>query len=114
MYPFVINTLFFNLTIVLICETILALGFGARKNIITVVLTNILTNPPVVFCALSLAMFLNDFEKPGLYFLEIVVVWLEGFIYSKFETFSNRNPYLISLILNLTSFSVGELINILM
>ena len=114
MYPFVINTLFFNLTIVLICETIIAFCFGARKNIITVVLTNILTNPPVVLCALCLAMFLNDFERPGVYFFEFTVVWLEGFIYSKYETFSNRNPYLISLILNLTSFSAGELINILM
>ena len=116
MYPFIVNTLLFNLTIVLVVETAVAILFGARKakDISTVMLVNILTNPPVVLSGLAMAMFINSFEKPLLYVIEVIVFLLEGFIYSKCKTFGTKNPYLISLVLNFTSFALGELINIFM
>ena len=116
MYPFIINTLLFNLTIVLIIETAIAFVFGARKtkDIFTVMLVNILTNPPVVLSGLTMAMFINHLEKPLLYVIEIIVFLLEGFIYSKCKTFCTKNPYLISFVLNFITFALGELINIFM
>lgn len=116
MYPFITNVLLFNLLIVLISETTLAVIFGARskKSILTVVLVNVLTNPPIVLTGISMAMFLSSLEPPLIYILEVFVFLLEGFIYLKCKTFGKRNPYLISLVLNLSSYALGELINILM
>jgi len=116
MYLFLINVLCFNLFIVIISEVSLACLFGAKrlKDIITVVLVNILTNPPLVLWGVSMAMFFNNYERIFIYIMEIFVLWLEGFIYYKCKTFGSKNAYLISSVLNVTSFALGELIKIFM
>ena len=43
--------------------------------------------------------------------LEIITVITEGFIYSKVLDFKKINPYILSIILNLGSYLIGEVIN---
>ena len=104
-----------NLTIVLLTEPFLGIIFGAKteRKIITVILVNIITNPAVVLSALSLTIFFNRAEDIGLLFLELLAILVEGFMFQKFKTFDNKNPYLISLVVNMVSFTAGKIINIL-
>ena len=43
----------------------------------------------------------------------MLAVLSEGFMFQKFKTFDNKNPYLISLVVNVVSFTAGKIINIL-
>lgn len=105
----IINTLALNLTIVFCVE--ISLGFLFRvkgiSGILNIALINILTNPTVVLSMLCVSMFLNPWERLALSVLEIMVIFLEGFLFSKFKPFSAQKPYLISLVLNLSSFLIG-------
>ena len=47
----------------------------------------------------------------SLIFLEIFVVFIEGFVYSKTLKYKKINWFLLSLILNVASFLIGEVIN---
>ncbi len=104
-----------NLAIVLITEPLLGFIAGAKsvKKIITVMLANVITNPLVVLSALSLTVFCSRLQPTGLFILEVLAVFSEGLMFSKFKTFDKKNPYIISLALNCASFTAGELINML-
>ena len=105
-----------NLAVVLITEPLLGVVAGARslRKILTVILVNVITNPLVVLSALSLTVFFSRMQPTGLFILEVLAVFSEGFIFSQFKTFGKKNPYIISLALNCASFTAGELINILL
>ena len=104
-----------NLAVALITEPLLGFIAGARtlKKIITVMLVNVITNPLVVLSALSLTVFCSRLQPTGLFILEVLAVLSEGLMFSKFKTFGDKNPYLISLVLNCASFAAGKLVNIL-
>jgi hypothetical protein len=104
-----------NLAVVLITEPLLGFIAGARllKKILTVMLVNVITNPVVVLTVLSLTVFCSKLQPTGLFILEILAVFSEGFMFLRFKTFDQKNPYLISLALNCASFAAGKLINIL-
>ena len=110
----ILNILVFNLVMVFILELIPAWLFGSRttQKFITVLLSNIITNPLVVISRLSMTLFLPEWEPAGIIVLEIMAVLIEGFIFSKYNVFEKKNPYIISIILNLISFLPGELINL--
>ena len=83
-----------------------------KKNIINIILVNILTNPFVV----SLSFYINivyglKSRIICLFLLEILVILIEGIIYHKYLTNIKINPYIISLILNLLSYLIGEILN---
>lgn len=101
-----------NLSVVFVTELTLGFLFGARnaKKFITVMLINIITNPAVVLTALSLTLFWRRAEDTGIFILEVIVVFLEGFMFKRFKVFDNKNPYLISLVLNCVSFITGKLL----
>lgn len=103
-----------NLAIVFVIELSLGVLLGAKtiRKIITMVLVNIITNPAVVLSGMCLTLFLSRWESIGICILEVLVVVTEGFMFWKFKTFDRKNPYLISLVLNVASFAVGEVINI--
>lgn len=100
--------------IILVVTTEITLGYilGSRRitDIITVFLTNIITNPAVVLCGLCSALFFSKYNSMIIIILlEIFVVFIEGFMFLKFQTFKGKNPYIISLILNSASYILGEI-----
>lgn len=109
---FYIKILLNNLLIVFVTELPLALLLGARspKKITSVALINIITNPAIVYISLLTLFFAGEWHTPVLIILEIAVLFIEGFTFSKFKTFDKKNPYLISIVLNATSFITGEII----
>lgn len=110
----IFEILAFNLAIVFVTELTASFAFGAAtwRKIATVALINIITNPPVVLSSLCLTLFFEAWHDLGIVVLEVVAVIIEGFMFSKFKTFDNRNPYFVSFVLNAISFSAGELIKI--
>lgn len=104
------------LLLTIIIELIVALILGVRdkKDIINVILVNVITNPVVVVSqALLYIKFGYTIEMIGIGILEVVVVIVEGLIYKKVLKYNKLNPILLSLLLNATSFFIGELINML-
>lgn len=112
----IVHILIVNLIIVFITELTPGFFLGARKTvkIITVALVNIITNPLAVVFSLWLTISFYQFRTIGILLAEIIIVFAEGFMYKKFDTFSTKNPYSISLLLNITSYSAGEIIKIIM
>ena len=90
------------------------IGIRNKKDLLNVVLVNIMTNPLVN----SITLFLNFYfgvlsRNIGLVILEILAVISEGFVYKKYLNFKKINPYVLSLILNCSSYFIGEIINLL-
>ena len=85
----------------IIIELIAAFIIGLRKkDLIYVLLVNIMTNPLVVSLPiLMLVMFGFYARYICLAILEILALISEGFVYNKVLTYKKLNPYLISLIL---------------
>lgn len=102
------------LTILIELIVALILSLREKKDIINVILVNIITNPIVVMTQILLYMnFGSNIEKIGIGILEILVVLVEGLIYRKVLRNNNINPFFLSLLLNASSFFIGELINML-
>ena len=99
----ILRILLFNLTIVFVVELTLALMFGA---------INIITNPTVVMSMLTISVFCNKFETVALIVLEILVFLAEGLMFAIYKPFKKNKPYLISFVLNLSSFMAGNIIKI--
>ena len=83
-----------------------------KKDLVNVLLVNILTNPLLN----SLLVGINYFyglkaRNISLVILEILVVLVEGFIYQKYLERRKINGYLLSLILNIASYGIGQIIN---
>lgn len=113
MIELLLKSLGLSLSFTLAIELGLAaiIGFRKAKDFLLVALVNILTNPPLVFFVVTHS-FLSG-EAVGLYViipLEILVFLLEGLIYQKRLIFQRFNPFLISLILNATSYLGGLLL----
>lgn len=109
---FYVKILLNNLFIVFATELPIAYFLGARsiKKFSSVALINIITNPAIVYISLLTLLFAREWHTPVLIILEVAVLFVEGFSFSKFKTFENKKPYLISLCLNFTSFLTGEII----
>ena len=104
------------LILTIIIEVIIGIILGIRnkKDLLNIILVNVVTNPIVVsFPILIYLLFGYNYEMLSLYILEIVTLFVEGFIYKKVLIYKKINPFLISLILNLSSYLIGELINYL-
>lgn len=98
-------------TIVIELIMSLLLGMRNKKDILNVILVNIMTNPLVV----SILMYITYNRlfniTISIIILEILVVLTEGFTYKKVLTFDKINPYVLSLILNISSYFIGGLLN---
>ena len=102
------------LLLTIIFELIISIIIGVRdkKDILNIILVNILTNPLVVTIPVYFNIKYGLFERNiALYTLEIITVVTEGYIYKKVLNFKKINPFVISLILNLSSYLIGEIIN---
>lgn len=102
------------LLLTIIIELIIALILQVRekRDIINVILVNIITNPIVVIIPVILYLkYGYTVEKISLYVLEVLTVLVEGLIYKKVLNYKKINWFLLSLILNGSSFIIGEIIN---
>ena len=106
-----------SLGLTLLFELGLALLLGIRKkeDLIIVLLVNILTNPLAVYLCYLARIFLRDWYLAAELLTELLVFLTEGFIYSRFKTEGKRirNGFLLSLVLNGTSYSAGLIISLL-
>ncbi len=99
------------MTIVIECGIALILGYR-KKDLLNVFLVNLLTNPVVS----SVPVYFNYYHglrarNICLYILEVVVFIVEGFIYVKVLKRRKINGFLLSLILNASSYFLGLLLN---
>ncbi len=99
-------------TIIIELGIALILRVRNKKDLLNIVLVNIVTNPLVV----SIPVFvLVKYEYKSsvisLIILEILTVLCEGLIYLKTLAYKKINPFMLSLILNASSYFIGEVIN---
>lgn len=99
------------LTAAVECAVAWLIGVRDKRGQSVVVLVNLLTNPLVV----SIGAAVLYFAGPGALLtvtlvMEVIVVAVEGMVYHKMAV-NVRNPFLISLICNLSSYVAGELLN---
>lgn len=102
------------LILTIIIEVIigLILKIKNKKDILNIILANIITNPIVVSIPVYINIKFGLLERNiCLIILEIITLFVEGFIYKKVLNYKKINPYLISLILNMSSYLIGEIIN---
>lgn len=100
------------LTVLIELAIALLIGIVKRRDLLNVILVNVVTNPLVVSLPI-LFMLLYGVRARYivLIILELLTVIFEGFIYSKVLDYKKLNPYIISLMLNLGSYLIGEVIN---
>ena len=102
------------LLLTILIEGIIAIIIGIRnkKDILNVILVNIVTNPIVVSLPfVFLITYGYKYYRISFYILEIVTLIVEGLIYYKVLNYKKINPFIISLILNGSSYLIGEIIN---
>lgn len=94
----------------ILIELIVALILGVRdkKDILNIILVNTMTNPLLVSVTVYIT-YNRIFNR--IVILELLVVIIEGFTYKKILNFKKINPFVLSLILNASSYFIGEIIN---
>ena len=105
-----------SLVLTIIIEVFVALILKVRnkKDLINITLANIVTNPLVVSIPVYFNIKYGVLERNiVLCILEIGTVFIEGLIYMKVLDYKRINPFVLSLILNLSSYLIGEAINYL-
>ena len=89
----------------------LILGIRSKNDIIVCILVNICTNPVVVFIANLLYLCGNQTVYNIVTILmEITVVFVEYMLYKKFLIDYKKSPFILSLINNVFSYSIGLLL----
>lgn len=100
------------LTIIIELVVGLILGIRDKKDIINIMLVNVITNPIVVITPIIVYLrFGYKFEIITLIILEILTIIVEGLIYRKTLRYNKINLILFSLVLNTCSYFIGEIIN---
>ncbi len=82
------------------------IGIRRRKDVLLVVLVNIMTNPPTVILYHLLTGYAGCSPLFITLALEAPVIYIEAVIYKKYGH-SIRRPLLVSLFANLLSFATG-------
>lgn len=113
-----INDLPFIMIKCLLCTIIievlvaLILKIRDKKDILNIVLVNIVTNPIVVSVpTLMLVKYGYNIQIITILILEVLTVIIEGFVYLKVLKYKKINPFIISFVLNASSYLMGKLIN---
>lgn len=87
-----------------------AVGVRNRKDLLLLVLVNVMTNPPVVLTYYLLALYTPLSGWPVQIPLEILAVLAEAYCYRSYGR-ETRRPFRFSLFANAFSFGVGALLN---
>lgn len=105
-----LNSLFWTIVIELLGAWLLQVR--KSKDLFNILLANIITNPIVTSMTFTINIYYGIFIKNiWLIILEILAWFVEGTLYKKYLTYTKINPYLLSLILNVGSYSIGIFIN---
>ena len=102
-----------SVTIIIELSVALLLKVKDKLDLINILLVNILTNPLLVSTVNLISI--NYGSKIGyicLYTFEVLVVFIEGLIYKKYLNYKKINPYVLSLILNVSSYLIGLIITL--
>lgn len=93
----------------MVLEEAMALLVGVRKgfDLAVILFTNTLTNPVVVFTGILLSTYTAVPRALYITVLEITVYVVEALIYKKLLYCRKPSPFILSLILNATSFFIG-------
>ena len=105
----IILTLVICLLLTMVLEEAMALLVGVRKgfDLAVILFTNTLTNPVVVFTGILLSTYTAVPRALYITVLEITVYVVEALIYKKLLCCRKPSPFILSLILNATSFFIG-------
>lgn len=109
----IVKSMIICLVCTLIIELIVALVLSVRdkRDLLNIILVNILTNPLVVSISLYIHVcYGNYYYRISMVILEVLVFIVEGIIYKKVLK-REINPFLLSLILNASSYGLGLIIN---
>ena len=83
-----------------------------KKDILNIILVNITTNPLLVTTTTYINIIYGlKYRNILIYPFEILVVLVEGLVYKKYLKYKKINPYLLSFILNVSSYLIGLIIN---
>jgi len=92
-----------SLTLTVIIELVFAL-FLKKRELLLIFLVNVLTNPIAVFLA-----YMFDRNIFIILFIEILVVIIEGVLYSKYSQHIKR-PFMFSIFANAISYFIGVIL----
>lgn len=97
----------------ILIELIVALILGVRdkKDILNIILVNIMTNPLLVSVTVYITYNRIFNRIASIVILELLIVIIEGFTYKKVLKYKKINPFILALILNFSSYFIGEIIN---
>lgn len=100
------------LTIIIELVVAILLKVKDKKDLLNIALVNIATNPIVTSVPVYFNLRYGILQRNiVLYTLEVLTVITEGLIYKKVLRYKKINPIVLSLILNLSSYGIGEIIN---
>ena len=102
------------LLLTIIIELLFSIIFKVKnkKDLLNIILVNIITNPIVVITPIYLNLKYGlVYRNISLIILEILTILIEGLCYKKVLNYKKINPFLLSIILNSLSYSIGEIIN---
>ncbi len=101
------------LTIVIECTAAFSMGIRYKKDLLLVCLVNLLTNPAVVLLYYLAASFLAIRHTFIVVLpLELLAIITEAYYYKKYGCII-KHPIRFSLFLNVLSYGIGAVINIL-
>ena len=107
------KVMFISLMCTLVIELTISYILKYRnKDLLNVLLVNIITNPLLNSIIVAINYYYGlRIRNVSLIVLELLVLFIEGFIYKKYLCNRKINGYLLSLILNVSSYGLGLLIN---
>ena len=108
-----IESLIISLVLTIILESFLAILVNIIDRESTLIWINCLTNPIVVYLTNMSRLIINNTYITNLIliFLEIIVVFVEGYLFKKNLKDLKINSYIFSLYLNGLSFLIGVLLS---
>ena len=100
------------LTIIIELSTSLILGIRSKNDVKATILVNCFTNPFVVLIANLLLIYENKIVYNVLVnLMEVLVIFVEFKLYEELLKDYKKSPFLLSLINNVISYSMGFIIN---
>lgn len=88
------------------------IGIKNKKDLLNIILINIVTNPLVVVIPYIISTYYGKkIRIITLIILEILTILVEGLFYKKVLKYEKINYFMVSLILNISSYLLGSILN---